>query len=195
MGRCSFRAINNMRLFQEIHSPELSRMLQEGAVGILRTDTLYGVVARADTEVAVERVYDLKDRDNRKSPIVLIASIDQLWDTPPEIALSVLQKTWPGPVSVILPSTKAPVWIRRDNGSVAYRLPADEALQSLLRQTGPLIAPSANPEGQPPAMTVTEAREYFGDAVDFYVEGGTVKDATASQLIKVYEDGHTERLR
>ena len=170
-------------------------MLQEGAVGILRTDTLYGVVARADTEVAVERVYDLKDRDNRKSPIVLIASIDQLWDTPPEVAQSVLQNAWPGPVSVILPSSEAPVWIRRDNGSVAYRLPADEALQNLLRQTGPLIAPSANPEGQTPAMTVTEAQGYFGDAVDFYVDGGTVKDAAASQLIKVYEDGHTERLR
>ena len=162
---------------------------------MLRTDTLYGVVARADNEKAVERVYELKDRDSRKSPIVLIASPDQLWDTPPEAAERIIEESWPGPVSIILPSLKAPVWIRRDNDSVAYRLPANDALQNLVRQTGPLIAPSANPEGQAPAMSLKEAQDYFGDQVDFYIDGGVVESATPSRLIKVGEDGATERLR
>lgn len=170
-------------------------MLKGGAIGVLRTDTLYGVVARADDETAVERVYDLKDRDERKSPIVLVSSRDQLWDVPPPSAESVLETSWPGPVSIILPSTNAPRWIRRDNASVAYRMPAVDDLRALVAATGPLIAPSANPEGQPPAQTLAAAQAYFGDAVDFYVDGGVVEDMTPSRLIKVAEDGTTERLR
>lgn len=184
-----------MQLFHDLRSPELVAILEHGGIGVLRTDTLYGVVARADDEEAVERIYDLKDRDGRKSPIVLIASPDQLWDTPPRPAEAIIKTSWPGPVSIILPSTRAPFWIRRDNASVAYRLPAHEELQALLHATGPLIAPSANPEGKPPAMTISEARDYFGDAVDFYVDSGAVENASPSQLIKVNEDGSTERLR
>ncbi|HCZ28268.1 TPA: hypothetical protein DHU97_00800 [Candidatus Saccharibacteria bacterium] len=127
--------------------------------------------------------------------MVLIASRDQLWDTPPQAAEALLLEAWPGPVSIILPSSRAPFWIRRDNASVAYRLPAHRQLQRLIRDTGSLIAPSANPEGQPPAMTIAKARDYFGDAVDFYVDGGAVENPTPSRLIKMSDDGHTEFLR
>ena len=48
-----------------------------------------------------------------------------------------------------------------------------------LEQTGPLIAPSANLQGQPPAKNIQEAYEYFGDAVDLYVDGGTVESGRA----------------
>ncbi|HRJ06019.1 MAG TPA: L-threonylcarbamoyladenylate synthase [Candidatus Saccharibacteria bacterium] len=184
-----------MKRFTTVNSSDVIDLLRSGAVGILRTDTLYGIVCRADNQAAVERIYRLKDRSEHKSPIVLVASVDQLFDVPSEKAAELLKSVWPGPVSVILPSNAAPKWLRRENDSIAYRLPAVEPLLNLILQTGPLIAPSANPEGQVPAMTVDEAYDYFGESVDFYVDGGFVEDNTPSKLIRVNENGDTERIR
>lgn len=169
--------------------------LQHGGVAVLRTDTLYGIVARADDETAVERIYDLKGRDDNKSPIVLIASLDQLYDEPETSSEQYLSTVWPGKVSVILPSKEAPRWIRRSNESVAYRMPADTKLRMLIEATGPLIAPSANPQGKGPAMTIEQAIEYFGDGVDCYIDGGEVFDSTPSKLVRIGENGEVERLR
>jgi len=169
-------------------------LLKGGAIGVLRTDTLYGIVASARNERAVERMYAVKRRTPSKSPIVLIASTDQLFDSYDESTLDRLKELWPGKNSVILPSAAAPAWIVRGNASVAYRIPNDEPLCQLLRQTGPLIAPSANPEGEPPAMSIEEAKRYFGNEVDFYVDGGTVTDDSPSKLYRLQPDG-LERLR
>jgi L-threonylcarbamoyladenylate synthase len=168
--------------------------LQAGGVGVLRTDTLYGVVARAADEQAVEKVYQIKGRTPSKSPIVLIASVDQMFDTYDVHILEGLHGLWPGKNSVILPSN-GPAWLTRGNNSIAYRLPADAALRELLEQTGPLIAPSANPEGQLPARTVAEANAYFGNKVDFYVDGCSVTDDTPSKLYRLVANGELERLR
>lgn len=184
-----------MTIFQSLNDPQIADILNAGGVGVLRTDTLYGIVANADNKSAVQRVYELKGRDETKSPIVLISSSDQLFDQPDETLKAYVDSVWPGPVSIIFPSTKAPLWIRRGNDSVACRLPDDADLQNLVTATGPLIAPSANPEGQAPAMDITEAQDYFGDSVDFYVDGGRVIDASPSQLIRVHIDGTIERLR
>ncbi len=184
-----------MKVFTTVNHPEIARLLRAGGIGVVRTDTLYGVVALASDEQAVERVYRLKGRDDTKSPIVLIAKLSQLLDTPSEPAAELLADVWPGRVSVIIDAHEAPAWLERGNGSVAYRLPADDALRDLLEVTGPLIAPSANPQGEPPAMTWEEARAYFGDQVDFYVDGGRVVDDTPSQLLRIDEAGEVERLR
>lgn len=172
-------------------------LLTAGGVGILKTDTLHGIVARADSEAAVERVFMLKTRTPTKSPIVLISSVDQLFDTYDTTTLAFLNDYWPGPYSIILPSTNAPAWLTRGNNSVAYRLPDDEALRSLIATTGPLIAPSANPETLQPAATIREAQEYFGKSVDFYVDSGEVAiDAPPSRLLRYdIHSGDFERLR
>ena len=172
----------------------LATCLKAAGVAVLRTDTLYGIVASATSMAAVERVYAAKRRTPSKSPIVLIGSIDQLFDTYDESVLVKLAELWPGPVSVILPSSQAPEWVRRDNQSVAYRLPAEADLRRLLQATGPLIAPSANPEGQPPATTITEARAYFGELVDVYADGGQVSGGKPSSLYRLL-GGELEQLR
>lgn len=184
-----------MKVYTSLRDPNVVRLLKGGSVGIIRTDTLYGFVARADDEVAVNRVYHVKDRNETKSPIVIIGDISQLFDTPTDAQVELLKTVWPGKVSVILPSAEAPVWIRRDNASVAYRLPDYPDLQAVLQETGPLIAPSANPEAHVPAMSVDEAIDYFGDQVDFYVDGGVVDDDTPSKLLRPAADGTIERLR
>lgn len=172
----------------------VTSLLKKGSIGIVRTDTLYGLVAVANNDVAVERVFDVKHRNERKSPIVLISNLGQLFDVIDTSVSDRLIGLWPGKNSIILPSHRAPEWIMRGNGSVAYRLPDDKQLCKLINQTGPLIAPSANPEGLPPAMNIEEAKQYFGDNVDFYVDGGTVTDDTPSRLY-TFAGPTMERLR
>lgn len=178
-----------------MNDPEITRILQAGGIGVLRTDTLYGVVAAADDEAAVQRIYELKGRDDTKSPIVLIDSLDQLFDTPDQVTMQYLASVWPGAVSVIIPSTQAPDWITRGNASVAYRMPDNAGLRSLVAMTGPLIAPSANPQGKQPAMNIEEAERYFGSGVDFYVDGGEVENAQPSKLMRINDSGEVVRLR
>lgn len=177
------------------NDPQIIASLKGGGIGVLRTDTLYGVVARADDETAVERVYSLKHRDEAKSPIVLISDVSQLYDAFPAQHEALTNDEWPARTTIIIPSENAPSWIKRDNASVAYRLPHDDELRRLIDQTGPLIAPSANPEDLSPAMSVAEAKAYFDDKVDFYVDGGAVTNSTPSTIVRIDEHGYLERLR
>lgn len=169
--------------------------LKTGQIGVIRTDTLYGVVAAAHDVAAVERVYQVKGRTPSKSPIVLIASTAQLIDQYKPDVIAYIGDLWPGKNSIILPSPHGPEWLTRGNASIAYRVPADETLRMFLEKTGPLIAPSANPEGSPPACTIAEAWSYFGAMVDFYVDGGEVTNDTPSTLYRLHANGELERLR
>jgi L-threonylcarbamoyladenylate synthase len=63
-------------------------------------------------------------------------------------------------------------------------LPAKTKLRSLLKKTGPLAAPSANPEGLPPAKTIKEAKKYFRDRVDFYLDAGRL-DSRPSAILSL----------
>lgn len=185
-----------MILIPDLDSPKLIEMLKSGAVGVLRTDTLYGIVALANNQTAVERIYEVKHRTPTKSPIVLIADQSQMFEPAPSALQDVLSELWPGPNSIIIPSTAAPEWITRGNGSVAYRQPDNPRLLRLLAAVGPLAAPSANPEGEPPAKSWGEAQGYFGDTVDFYVDGGVVMDDTPSRIYSFSaETGDLEQVR
>jgi L-threonylcarbamoyladenylate synthase len=167
-------------------------ILQNGGVGVLATDTLYGLVGSALDAAAVERIYQLKRRQPDKPCIVLISDMQDL-ELFKIAAHPELDQQWPGPVSVVVACvSEQAAHLHRGTQTLALRLPDNEPLRKLLRQTGPLIAPSANPEGLPPAKTIAQAREYFGETVDFYVEG-PVSDRP-SKLIAI-SDGEVRVLR
>jgi L-threonylcarbamoyladenylate synthase len=81
------------------------------------------------------------------------------------------------------------------DGELGYRVPAEADLRALLKRTGPLVAPSANPEGAPPAADIAETRAYFGNQVDLYVDGGRVTANKPSRIIRFTADGASEVLR
>lgn len=177
-----------------LYPPELTSILKNGGVAVIRTDTIYGIVGRADNRETVERIFRIKGRAPEKSPIVLISDPSDMLDTCDASTLKMLQSYWPGPNSIILPSKDGPAWITRGNKSIAYRLPAHAPLQALIRAVGPLVAPSANPEGLLPAETIKQARHYFGESVDYYCDNGEVTDQTPSSLFR-YEDDNFIKLR
>lgn len=172
------------------------KILAGGGVGVIPTDTLYGLVGRAAHEGAVERIYKLKNRRPDKPLIVLIGDTKDLelfgvvLDNKTE---KFLDSVWPGPVSVILSAPTAPAHLLRGGTTIAFRLPKDDKLRAFLGDTGPLVVPSANPEGEKPAQTIAEARAYFRDAVDFYVDSGE-RSGNPSTLVSL-TDGVPRILR
>ena len=165
-----------------------SEVLRSGGVGVVPTDTLYGVVACALNQSAVERVYALKGRNPTKPCIILVSGFEDLalfgtrLSERQQNALHTIQ----GPVSFILPCD-APEYLHRGTHTLAFRIPKEEKLRDFLKESGPLIAPSVNPEGSPPATTLEEARTYFENRVDFYQEGGK-REGKPSNLISFDEN-------
>lgn len=174
-------------------------ILKNNGVGILPTDTIYGLVGSALSKKAVARIYKIKKRNPQKPFIILIAKIDDLkkfgvaLNEPSE---NILRKIWPSSVSVILdcPKLKNSLsYLKPLNNTLAFRCPKDKWLNVLLQKTGPLIAPSANPEGLPPAETIKQAKKYFGEQVDFYLDKAVVKGAPSTLI--AFKNGKIEILR
>ncbi len=154
---------------------DVAEIISGGGVCVVPTDTLYGLVASALNPDAVERIYDLKQRDPEKALIVLISDIAQLEQFGVVVSDELearLRAYWPGSYSIILPTIDEQFeYIHRGTNAIAFRYPDNEELLNIISETGPIVAPSANPEGMPPAGNVEEARAYFGTDVDCYVEG------------------------
>jgi L-threonylcarbamoyladenylate synthase len=160
-----------------------------GSVGVIPTDTVYGLVARAADEAAVERLYALKHREDKPGTLIA-ASVMQLEELGLKHRyLKAVEQFWPGAVSVIIPiSDPALAYLHRGKRSLAVRIPDDTDLLKLLAQTGPLQTTSANAPGEPPATTEAEAKDYFGNDVDFYVDGGNLSDRQPSTIIRIVDD-------
>lgn len=169
--------------------------LQRGGIVILRTDTIYGILARANDQTAVEKIYQLKDRRTHKPLIHLISDASQAFDNATLIA-QYSRKYRDRPTSIIVESPSAPKYLVRSGTSIGYRIEDRGLLNEIIQQTGPLVAPSANPEGLAPARTIEQAQEYFGDAIDLYVDGGEVSSyVKPSRIISINPDGSVQVLR
>lgn len=166
----------------------ISALLENGAVGVLPTDTVYGLVARASDPTAVKRLYDLKLREGKPGTIIA-ASVEQLEQLGLKRRyLKAVEQFWPGAVSVIIPCGPELQYLHEGKNSLAVRIPDDEKLRKLLSQTGPLLTSSANHPGKPTAMNVDEAKAYFDDRVDFYEDGGDLSGRAPSTVIRIVDD-------
>lgn len=178
-----------MQIFHSVTDPELVTMLLNGAVGVLPTDTLYGIVARAADPHAVERLYHLKNRE-RKPGTTIAASSEQLVELGvDQHIVSQVARYWPAPLSIVLPLSHNLAYLHQGVGESPFRVVADELLHILLQQTGPLVTSSANQPGELPARNLAEAQAYFGNAVDFYVDAGDIGDREPSTIARYGEYG------
>lgn len=165
----------------------VNRLKVRGTVGVLPTDTVYGLVCRAADEVAVSRLYELKKREN-KPGTVIAASIEQLVDLGIKARyLKAVEQFWPNPISIVIPSHDL-AYIHLGKQSIAMRIPKNKELCKLLEQTGPLLTTSANLPGNPEATDVQQARSYFGDLPDFYADGGDLSGCKPSTVIRIVDD-------
>lgn len=178
-----------MHIFHSLADHELVALLHSGGIGVLPTDTLYGLVARANSPEAVERMYALKHRE-RKPGTTIAASVEQLIDLGIDrVQLDQVASYWPAPLSVVLQLPESLHYLHQGVGKSPFRVVADEKLRVLLEQTGPLVTSSANMPGEPPAQNIREAEAYFGEHIDFYVDGGEIGERSPSTIAQLTDQG------
>jgi len=175
------------------------KILKNDGIAVIPTDTLYGLVASVDSKKAVEKIYRIKERDKSKALIVLIHTLKDLEKFEIKIdkdQAKILEKFWPGEISILLSCKNYKFkHIHRGTGEIAFRMigKKNQDLFNLIKNIGPIVAPSANKESFTPAETVKEANSYFGDDVDLYINAG-VRKGDPSTLIRL-RNGVIEILR
>lgn len=163
------------------------QLTAKNAVGVIPTDTLYGIVASVKSRIAVERLYKLKSRS--KPGTVIAANIDQLVDMGLKKSyLKAVKNYWPGPISIVIPCGDSLDYLHLGLYGLAVRIPKNKDVHKLLLETGPLLTSSANLPGQPPATNIDMAKAYFDDKVDFYIDGGDLSKKQPSTIIKMIDD-------
>ena len=169
--------------------------LSRGEVIVLPTDTVYGIGADAFDAKAVARLLAAKGRGRQMPPPVLIPGIGTvagLGMDVPQAALDLMERFWPGPLTVIVQAQPSLAWdLGETNGTVALRVPDHPAALALLARTGPLAVSSANRTGMQAATTAVKAKEQLADAVSIYLDGGASPLGEASTIV----DATGERLR
>ena len=180
---------------------QITAAMARGGVIAFRTDTFYGLGADPFNRSAVQRIRELKGREDDKPILVVISDTKQTDRLIPHHSKAfedLTERFWPGALTIIgRAADDLPDELTAGTRTVGMRLPDDARVRVLIEACGgALTATSANVSGQPPARTAAEVEKYFGQQIDLIVDGGattseapsTVVDATAEE-IKLVRDG------
>ncbi len=153
------------------------RLLRAGELVAFPTETVYGLGADASNEIAIKKIFELKNRPSNHPLIVHIESLEYLdyWAKDiPEAAFDLAKVFWPGPLSIILKrSDNTPLAVTGQQDTVALRVPGHPISLELLREfKGGIAAPSANKFGKISPTTAEHVREEFGETVKLVLDGG-----------------------
>ena len=167
--------------------PAAAGAIRRGEVIVLPTDTVYGIGCDAFDATAVASVLAAKGRGRDMPPPVLIPTArtaQGLATQVPDYAQRLMEKFWPGPLTVVLRAQTSLHWDLGDtNGTVALRVPDHDLTLELLGDVGPMAVTSANTTGDPAARTVDEAMAMLGESVSVYLDAGPSGDGEPSTII------------
>ena len=166
-----------------------SLAVQRGQLIVIPTDTVYGIAADAFDADAVASLLAAKGRGREMPPPVLVSTattLDALAVDVPDYARALIEKFWPGPLTVVCKQQESLRWDLGDTrGTVAVRMPDHEVALELLERTGPLAVSSANLTGQPAAKDADAAEEMLGEHVALIVDAGRTFASDASTIVDV----------
>lgn len=155
---------------------EAIAVIREGGVVAFPTETSYGLAADPYNSLALEKLYALKQRDPAKPILVLVSALEQLScciDSSPEKYRPLIDKYWPGPLTLIFPVKDKvfPAELTAGLDTIAIRWSSHPVASGLVEKAGiPLTATSANLSGQRPALTANECRLLFKDKIDYVID-------------------------
>ena len=156
-----------------------AEIINRGGRVIFPTETVYGLGANALEEKAVRSIYDAKGRPTDNPLIVHIADfedVEALAETIPEKAKVLMEKFWPGPLTIILKRKPCvPDVVTAGLDTVGIRMPENEIARAFIRECGvPVAAPSANVSGRPSPTKAEHVREDMNGKIDMLIDGGSV---------------------
>ena len=165
--------------------------LARGELVAFPTDTVYGLGADAFNDRAIRNLYLAKDRSQEKAIPVLVANLEQFVDIVDRTtlpAMRLVEKFWPGPVTIVLRQASALSGEISIYGTVGVRIPDHPIAQELLRAAGPLAVTSANRSGDPEACIAEEIETNMSAQVDLIVDGGRTPGGQPSTVVDCTQD-------
>lgn len=171
---------------------DAGKIIRKGGLVAFPTETVYGLGADALNPQAVARIFEVKNRPRFDPLIVHIADffeVERLCHSPNKKAEKLIERLWPGPLTIILPKSKVVSDIVTAGlSTVAIRMPAHPVALNLIKEAGALIAaPSANPFGYLSPTTAGHVREQMGEKVDMILDGGKCPIGVESTVIDLTE--------
>jgi len=179
---------------------QIAATIKRGGVIAFRTDTFYGLGADPFNHSAVQKIRELKGREDDKPILVVVSDakyIDRLIPDRSRAFDHLAEAFWPGALTIIGQAAAGlPEELSAGTKTIGVRLPDDDRVRASIEACGgALTATSANLSGQPPARTAAAVKDYFDERIDLIVDGGattsdapsTVVDATADEIKLVRE--------
>lgn len=180
---------------------EAARLLREGRLVAVPTETVYGLAARADRDESVAAIYGAKGRPSFNPLIVHVASAEAAHDLAQfdDRALLLAEAFWPGALTLVLPlQPGAPVAAAVTAGlpTIALRCPAHPVMRAIIAAAGlPLAAPSANRSGGVSPTDAGHVLSSLGSRTDAVVDGGPCEAGLESTIVALRADGRWQVLR
>lgn len=170
-----------------------AKALRDGKVVAFPTETVYGLGANALNPSAVEQVFIAKGRPSDNPLIVHIAdrnSINELTDGIPEKAAALMDKLWPGPLTLVLKkSSIIPQIITAGLDTVGIRMPEHPVALELIRQAKvPVAAPSANVSGKPSPTKAKHVLDDLDGKIEICIDAGSSRVGLESTVLDVTVD-------
>jgi len=165
-------------------------ILLSGGIVAYPTETFYALGVKFDLEKSLRRLYDLKQRSREKPLPVIIGDrklLPSLSSSVNRIAISLMERFWPGPLTLIFPAVDTlSDYITAGTHTIAVRIPGESFSLHLAKSSGfPLTATSANISGSPPADNAETVTEYFNDDIDLVIDGGKTPGGFPSTIVDV----------
>lgn len=172
---------------------EAVAVLRRGGLVAFPTETVYGLGADGMNAEAVQKVFAAKGRPS-DNPLILhvanLAQIASVTDSIPKAGLTLAERFWPGPMTLVLPSNgKVPSAARAGLSTVAVRIPDHPVPRLLSERLGNgIVGPSANLSGRPSPTTAQHVFEDLKDKVDVILDAGSTSIGLESTVIDVTQD-------
>lgn len=188
------RVIKTSDVVDEAVINEVVVELKAGGIVAFPTETFYGLGAIWSDTTALSRLFRLKRRTKDKPVPLIIGDVSVLSAvaaTPEKIALSIIEKFWPGPLTILFAAKAGlPELITGGTGKVALRVPGKSCALDVARAARiPITATSANISGKAPARSADEVIRYFGEDVDIVIDSGPAPGEKPSTIIDMSGGG------
>lgn len=185
----------------EIQINAAAKALRQGDLVGFPTETVYGLGADALNPIAVAKIFELKKRPRFDPLIVHVAhpsDIEKLVDSIPSRAKSLIERFWPGPLSLVFKKkSDVPDIVTAGLASVAVRCPENEVARKLIQAAGvPVAAPSANRFGMVSPTTAQHVADQFGDQLLHILDDGPCRVGVESTVVSFADpQGEPQLLR
>lgn len=173
---------------------QAAQLLRSGETVAFPTDTVYGLGANAQSDTAIEKIYEAKGRPSDKPLILLIHDRKQLQlftDTISDTAKKLMDAFWPGPLTLIFPLREGAVSsaVTRGQTTIGVRMPNHPTALTLLQLADiPVAAPSANLSGNPSPTTAQQVAKDLDGRIAAIVSGGSCNIGVASTIVDISTD-------